>query len=215
MLELTSGTGRLSIPLIKAGAILTCVDISQGMLNILKRKLEVERLEADVICSDVQNLNFDGIFNIAILPFQSFMELVGREKQLNTLRSAFRALLPNGRFYCTMHNPVIRRKTVDGILRGVGTFEFPLGSITVTGFEIGGNPIVKRSQFIECFNKGGELESRMCQSMEFEMIQEETFRDMANQVGFRVKAIFGDYTEADFDSDKSPVMIWELERSEP
>lgn len=28
VLELTSGTGRLSIPLVKAGAILTCVDIS-------------------------------------------------------------------------------------------------------------------------------------------------------------------------------------------
>lgn len=81
VLELTSGTGRLSIPLIKAGAVLTCVDISQGMLKILERKLDAEKLEADVVCADIQSLNFDRVFDTVILPFQSFMELVGREKR--------------------------------------------------------------------------------------------------------------------------------------
>ena len=215
VLELTSGTGRLSIPLIKAGAVLTCVEISQKMLNVLERKLQAEGLSADIRCSDVQFLNFDRAFEIAILPFQSFMELVGREKQLNVLRSTFRALLPKGRFYCTMHNPTVRRKTVDGVLRGVGTFKYPQGSIVVTGFETGGDPVVKRSQYIECFNESGELDKRMLQYMEFEMIEEDTFRQMAIDVGFRVKGIFGDYNENKFDSKTSSVIIWDLERREP
>jgi hypothetical protein len=46
------------------------------------------------------------------------------------------------------------------------------------------------------------------------MIEEETFRDMASQSGFKINAIFGDYAEAEFDPDSSPVMIWELERGE-
>jgi ubiquinone/menaquinone biosynthesis C-methylase UbiE len=215
VLELTSGTGRLSIPLIKAGAVLTCVEISQKMLNVLERKLEAEELNAEICCSDVQFLNFDRAFEIAILPFQSFMELVGREKQLNVLRSTFRALLPKGRFYCTMHNPTVRRKTVDGVLRGVGTFKFPQGTIVVSGFEAGGDPVVRRSQFIECFNESGEFDKRILQYMEFEMIEEDAFRDMAIDVGFKVKAIFGDYHENKFDSKTSPVMIWDLERHEP
>jgi len=40
VLELMSGTGRLSIPLVRAGAVLTCVDLSRGMLDVLQRKLE-------------------------------------------------------------------------------------------------------------------------------------------------------------------------------
>ncbi len=39
VLELMSGTGRLSIPLMEAGAELTCVDRSRGMLDVLSKKL--------------------------------------------------------------------------------------------------------------------------------------------------------------------------------
>jgi hypothetical protein len=49
--------------------------------------------------------------------------------------------------------------------------------------------------------------------MEFELIEENTFREMALEVGFEVKAIFGDYSSAEFDAETSPVMIWELEKS--
>lgn len=210
VLELTSGTGRLSIPLAKAGAVLTCVDISQGMLDVLNGKLQKEKLNARLQCSDVQHLNFVEEFEMSILPFQSFMELVGRGKQLNCLRSVYRALIPQGIFYCTLHNPRIRRSTVDGVLRGVGTFESGSESIVVSGFEMGGAPIVKRSQFIERFDENGQLKSRILQSMEFEMIEEAAFREMALESGFQVSAIFGGYDGQIFDSEKSPVMIWEL-----
>ena len=213
VLELMAGTGRLSIPLIKAGAVLTCVDISQGMLDVLERKLEGQGLEANILCTDVQHLGFDAEFECAILPFQSFMELVGRKKQMNALRSVCRALIPKGKFYCTMHNPAVRRTAVDGILRGVGAFKHGQETIVVSGFETGGEPVVRRSQFIERFNESGQSVSRILQRMEFELIEENTFREMALEVGFEVKAIFGDYSSAEFDAETSPVMIWELEKS--
>ena len=40
VLELTAGTGRLSLPLVQAGVRLTCVDNSQGMLDVLSRKFK-------------------------------------------------------------------------------------------------------------------------------------------------------------------------------
>lgn len=214
VLELTSGTGRLSIPLIKAGAILTCVDISQGMINILERKLKDEGFQANVLCADVQHLDFAGEFEIVILPFQSFLELVGKAKQLNALRSAYRALVPNGRFYCTMHNPIVRRKSVDGVMRGVGTFPCDRGYVVVTGFETGGDPVIQRSQIIERFNRAGQLEARIIQPMRFELIEESNFRKLATEAGFVVKTVFGDYEASKFDAETSPVMIWELEKSE-
>lgn len=85
----------------------------------------------------------------------------------------------------------------------------------MSGFEAGGDPVVRRSQFIECFNESGEFDKRILQYMEFEMIEEDAFREMAIDVGFKVKAIFGDYHENKFDSKTSPVMIWDLERHEP
>lgn len=215
VLELTSGTGRLTIPLARAGAVITCVDISKGMMSVLERKLAAEGLQANLLCADIQHLDFNAEFETAILPFQSFMELVGKEKQMNALRSVHRALKMNGRFYCTMHNPVVRRRTVDGVTRAVGSFKCDTGHIVVTGFETGGDPVVRRSQFIERFNEAGHAESRLLQYMEFELIDEGRFRAMAVETGFLVKAVFGDYSAREYDAETSPVMIWELVKNMP
>ncbi len=40
VLELTSGTGRLSLPLAESGADLTCVNRSADMLSVLSCKME-------------------------------------------------------------------------------------------------------------------------------------------------------------------------------
>jgi len=67
ILELTAGTGRLSIPLLEAGSQLTCVDGSQGMLDVLSRKLEERALKAEVRCADVCDLELPTVYEVAIL----------------------------------------------------------------------------------------------------------------------------------------------------
>ena len=73
VLELTSGTGRLSIPIIEAGVSLACVDSSPEMLAVLRQKLEDKGLSANIYEMDMCNLSlkekFDlirGSFNISI-----------------------------------------------------------------------------------------------------------------------------------------------------
>lgn len=212
VLELTSGTGRLSIPLIEAGANLTCVDISQGMLNLLSEKLHRSNLSARVVCSDVCEMSFHSEFELAIFPFQSFMELVGKEKQTTALEAIFRALEIGGKFICTMHNPAVRSKVVDGVLRIVGHFQKDSDTLVVSGFEQGGRHVVTRHQFFEYFNASGNLEWKRLLRMQFEFIEERDFQEMAERVGFKVLELYGNYDRSDFDSSKSPVMIWVLEK---
>lgn len=212
IVELTSGTGRLSMPLIAAGADLTCIDISQGMLDVLSEKLKDNNYSAKLICADIEHLDLEQQFDLAILPFQSFMELVGEKKQRNTLSSVYRCLLPGGRFFCTMHNPEIRRKTIDSCLRIVGIFPYQDGKLVVSGFEQGGTPVVSRSQFFEFYNKAGELQSKKLLRMEFELIEREQFNRIAIQAGFKINTLYGGYDCSEFESTTSPVMIWELMR---
>src|SRR5574341_112697 len=81
VLELMAGTGRLSLPLIEAGMKLTCVDSSKAMLEVLSRKLKQRGLHADIICADVRRLSLPARFELAILPFQAFMEIIGKADQ--------------------------------------------------------------------------------------------------------------------------------------
>jgi ubiquinone/menaquinone biosynthesis C-methylase UbiE len=42
VLELTAGTGRVSLPLLRAGIDLTCLDSSVAMLEVFRKKLNAE-----------------------------------------------------------------------------------------------------------------------------------------------------------------------------
>jgi len=212
VMELTSGTGRLSIPLIEAGANLTCVDISKGMLDVLSEKLKERNLPARVVCSDICDLDFDSEFELVIFPFQSFMELVGKDKQQTALRAIYRTLEDGGRFICTLHNPAVRKKGVDGVLRIVGTFQKDSGMLVVSGFEQGGNPVVSRHQFFEYFDEAGNQLWKRVLPMQFEFIDKEDFQEMAGSIGFKVTALYGNYDRSEFDPTRSPVMIWMLEK---
>jgi SAM-dependent methyltransferase len=210
ILELMAGTGRLSLPLIEAGAALTCVDSSQGMLDVLSRKLAERGLRADVQCQDVCRLDLPTRFELAILPFQAFMEIVGEESQRAALASVYGCLAPGGRFLCTLHNPAVRRAQVDGLLRLVGRFPAEDGTLVVSGVEQGGSPVVKRLQFFELFGADGRLLWKRLLPMEFAFVERDAFEQMARSAGFRIAGLYGSYDRAPFDPVRSPVMIWEL-----
>ncbi len=212
VLELMAGTGRLSLPLIEAGAKLTCVDSSSAMLEVLSRKLKLSGLQAEVVCADICQLSLPSAFELAILPFQSFMEILGEENQRAALAAVFKCLAPGGRFICTLHNPAIRRKQVDGLLHFVGHFPIESGALVVSGFEQGGNPVVSRQQFFEFFDGAGRLLEKRLLQMKFELIEKEAFEQMAHSQGFRIAQLYGNYGRAPFDPAQSPVMIWILEK---
>ena len=207
VLEIGAGTGRLSVPLLQAGAQLTCLDISTGMLAVLSRKLAALNLDAEVVCGNVCEFDRPDSFDLALFPFQSFMEIVGEENQRAAMRSIASSLRPGGRFICTLHNPSVRRGPVDGALRVVGRFPVSDGSLVVSGFEIGGDPIVNRLQFYELFDKDGVLQSKLLLPMSFELIERESLESMAEQAGFRTVELYGNYDRTPFDPNTSPVLI--------
>jgi SAM-dependent methyltransferase len=213
VLELTAGTGRLSLPLIQAGVQMTCVDGSRGMLDVLSGKLKDCGLDAELVCADVCQLELDTRFALALLPFQSFMEIVGEARQRLALAAISACLVPGGRFICTMHNPSVRRLQVDGVLRIVGRFPTKDDSVVVSGFETGGQPVVNRLQFFEFFGSDGNLVAKQLLPMEFELIEKDHFESMARDAGFVVLDLFGNYDRSAFDAQRSPVMIWVLHKA--
>jgi SAM-dependent methyltransferase len=211
-LELMAGTGRVSIPLLEAGAKLTCVDGSQGMLDVLAAKLARKGLDAEIRCTDVRRMELSTRFELAILPFQAFMELVSEDDQRATLHEVFSCLLPGGHFICTLHNPAVRRACVDGVTRTVGAFPTQGGTLVVSGFEQGGHPIVTRHQFFELYGPDGRLVWKRFIRMEFSLIERGSFEAMARSVGFRVAQLYGTYDRAAFEPATSPFLIWLLEK---
>jgi SAM-dependent methyltransferase len=217
VLELMCGTGRVSVPLLEAGVDLTCVDASEGMLARLEERLRTRKLEARVVRADVRYLDLgEEEFELALIPFHSFSELVSPRDQELALRATHGCLREGGRLICPLHNPAIRARSADGALRLNGSF--PAGDdglLVVSGFETldEGSGVVDRIQLYEFFDASNDLRVKRVLPMRFVLIDRSGFAGLVDAAGFVPVVLYGDYNRGEYLEESSPYMIWVLEKA--
>jgi SAM-dependent methyltransferase len=214
VLELTSGTGRLSLPLIEAGVHLTCLDNSPEMLAILRHKLQCKGLDVPVYEMDASNLTLPEQFDLIIIPFNAFSEITEPAAQRATLASIHSHLADTGRLICTLHNPSIRLRIMDGQINFRGNFAIPgnAGTLVLSSAESydAGTHLVKGAQFYELYNSDGIMQSKRFVGIQFFVHFRETFETLVHSQGYKVMALYGDYERNEFRPEQSLFMIWVL-----
>jgi SAM-dependent methyltransferase len=214
VLELMSGTGRVSVPLIEAGAKLTCVDKSPEMLAILQQKLDQRGLSATLQTVDVCELECDQQFDLILLPFHSFAELLTAAEQGQALDRIYAHLSVSGRFICSLHNPSVRLRSVDGKLhlRGHHPLAQDQGTLLLWSIETYSpeTKLVQGLQFFETYNQRGIMESKRLMEIQFSVLDQTTFESLVQQAGFEILDFYGDYDASPFQANFSPFMIWIL-----
>ncbi len=216
VLELMAGTGRVSLPLIEAGVRLTCTDSSAEMVAILRGKLEQKGLRAEVQQMDVRELHFPGSFDMVIIPFGSFAHLISLEDQRKALEGIRRYLKPGGRFICTLGNPVLREKSVDGQLRLYNRYPLDDGRGRLLlwiqeSFDAEDHQIVNALEFFEEYDARGTLKSKRLMELRFRLLRKADFEELAGACGLAVKAVYGDYSYAEYREESSPFALLVLE----
>jgi SAM-dependent methyltransferase len=214
-LELTSGTGRLSIPLIEAGVKLSCLDSSGEMLAVLRRKLAERGLTAPVYEMDMCSFELGLTFDLILIPFNSFAEIVERDAQEMALRTIRRHLTEGGKFICTFHNPAVRLMKVDGKKYPRGEFALPQGGSRLMLSSVerydAQTQLVEGEQWYEIRGEDGGLKEEWSVGIRFFLHSRESFEGMAEEAGFRVVKVYGNYDRSEYDAGKSPFMIFVLE----
>lgn len=216
VLELMAGTGRLSIPLIEAGVRLICVDNSPAMLAILERKLKERTLCASVYEMDVCKLSLDKEFGLIIIPFHSFSEILAPFDQREALSAVYEHLAKTGRFICTLRNPCVRLKSVDGQIRLIGKYSLDKtkGTLLVWSSEnySANSHVINGLQLYEEYDANGVMLSKRVLEIQFYVHQKDEFEELATSAGFKVVALYGDYSYSVFEENTSPFMIWVLRK---
>jgi ubiquinone/menaquinone biosynthesis C-methylase UbiE len=98
VLELATGTGRVSLPIARAGVPIVGVDSSAEMLAVARRKLEGEpALPLRLVQADMRDFELPGDeFGLAIIPYRSFLHLTAVEDQIACLARVRDHLRPGG-----------------------------------------------------------------------------------------------------------------------
>ncbi len=216
VLELTAGTGRVSIPLLLAGIDLTCVDSSPAMLDILRDKLRTEDLSAEVIQSDLCELSLNRQFDLIFIPFHSFAEITDPTQQRQALSRIHDHLSDEGRFICTLHNPPVRLQSVTRRRRELGNFPLPDGNVLTLSSVENYDPVSKSvsgSQFYDVRCWDGCLLASMTVDLHFCLHSHYDFQSLAEAADFVPVHLYGDYSHGPFEPQTSPFMIWVLRRA--
>ena len=216
VLELTSGTGRVSIPLLREGVDLTCIDHSAGMLALLREKTEKEGLQCNIVVMDMSELSLNERYNLIFIPFNSFSEILDPELQRRVLLRIRTHLADDGEFVCTLHNERVRLQNIDGRPGTLGRFPLSTGGSLVVRYHFNYDNaahIAHGFQYYEIYDQTGRMIGERSLEINFYLFTKNDFESMVRSCGFEVAELYGDYANGKFEEDSSPFMIWTLRKS--
>ena len=112
VLELCCGTGRIAVPLARAGVQITGIDNSSGMLDGFRRHLQEEnvatRARITLVQADIRELALEKRdFSLAIIPFSSLMLVDSLEGQRLAIQCVARHLAHGGLLALDLINPFV------------------------------------------------------------------------------------------------------------
>jgi SAM-dependent methyltransferase len=113
VLELASGSGRVTIPLARTAAVVPCeivgLELAESMLDEASRKRDTlddeARRRVTFVRGDMREWRSDVPFDLIITPCSSLSHLLSVEDQLRTWRAAWENLSPGGRFVADLTMP--------------------------------------------------------------------------------------------------------------
>jgi SAM-dependent methyltransferase len=110
VLELGCGTGRVLIPVARAGGVdIVGLDLSSDMLAVCRQQLQEEpdavRSRVRLVEGDMRDFDLGAQFRIAIIPFRPFQHLLTVEDQLSCLSCIRRHLVEDGTLILDLFNP--------------------------------------------------------------------------------------------------------------
>jgi SAM-dependent methyltransferase len=105
ILELACGTGRVAIPLARAGFQVSGIDIAEAMLGQARSKAVAEDLDVDWIIGDIRNFDLGRRFGLIFIPNNSICHMLTRADFSSTITSVKKHLCPEGRFVIDVFVP--------------------------------------------------------------------------------------------------------------
>ena len=107
VLELGSGTGRLSLALARAGHQVTGIELAEAMYQRALTRLEEEKLSEQVtfLQADMRDFHLAETFDVIIAPFNTLMHAYTLADQDATFARVSEHLAPGGVFAFDLYNP--------------------------------------------------------------------------------------------------------------
>jgi len=215
VLEIGCGTGRITIPIARAGVSIVGMDISRQMLEIANKKALAEGLSIPWIQADMRNFIIKRKkFDLVIIPYRTFLHALTVEEQKATLANIYRILKKGGRliinFFVPDYDYIVKGMPKEPIERKV---DRKSGIVTKTYQDVvfdRYSQVNKTNIYVARWKSGKKLSEK-----KYRFYLRYIFRYEGQHLfelcGYRIAALYGDFDRTAF-GRKSEEMIWVLEK---
>lgn len=219
LLDAGCGTGRVLVPLARAGFTVAGLDISSAMLARAQVRLDAEPellLRAGLWRGDLRTFELDQRFALAFLALNSFLHLVTLEDQRAALARLHGHLLPSGMLLLDLFNPLVGMLAAsEGQLLHEWTRQDPeTGHIVlkfVTHHSDFAAQVVHATFLYDEVDERGAL-NRTIAAFRMRYVSRTELELLLGEAGFVVEALYGNYDLSPY-THESPKLLVVARRS--
>lgn len=215
ILEVACGSGRLLLPLARAGFEVVGIDASPHMLAIARQKFEREGLRAEVREADMRT--FDvldlGQFDLAIVAVKSFAYLTERADQQACLERIAAHLRPGGLLAIDFLNPMpdwvgaATGSVRDDLLQRSAEHGLTVSRVeSVVSTDLAKQVRVIRSAY-EVIDDHGAIVAKRFVEWPYRFTYRFEAELLLERAGFAVQAVHGGYAREPFTSDSKAIVF--------
>src|ERR1700694_978175 len=217
VLELGCGTGRILLPLARAGCTVVGLDNSRQMLARCRAKVAAEPppVQARIALQqhDVRAFDLGATYPLVIAPFRVLQQLPAVEDQVQFLAARARHLPPGGgRFIFDVFNPnfamlaaadgVEREETPEQPLPDGRSFRRAIRIARVRWVD----QVSETELIYYVFAKPGAIAERFVQAFEMRWYLHAELLHLLARAGLRTRAVYGDFARGPL-TDGSPEQV--------
>jgi SAM-dependent methyltransferase len=214
LLELGCGTGRLLLPLARAGYTVTGIDSSPAMLALARERLAGEAVAVQqrvtLFEADMTAFELPGRFALAIISYNTFMHLSPAQKTA-ALQHIHRHLLPGGRLFMDLINPLAaaqtpedRLLTLERVLTEPGTTNLLL-QMASSRVDLDQQVLHITWLYDTSPPAGGSVQRLVVQARYYYLYPHE-LELLLEESGYHLEALYGSYNQVPFSEESDRLL---------
>jgi len=218
VLELGCGTGRIMIPVARAGHEVVGLDLSDNMLDICKEKLKSEPQEVqnriEMARDDMRAFDLGREFPLITTPFRCFQHLITVEDQLACLESIHRHLERDGHLILELFNPSMKYLVDDKRMEEMGEdppFAIPDGRTVLRRWRNSARDFFKQTldaEIIYYVTHPDGREEKLVHSFRMRYLFKYEAEHLLARTGFEVEHLYADFDKSAFGSKDPGELIF-------
>lgn len=206
ILELGCGTGRVLLPIARAGVEITGLDVAADLLGVLREKLAAEdaalRDRVELVEADMSAFDLGRCFAAVLVPYRTFQHLLDPLDQQRALRCIGAHLERGGRLVFNTFDPLaefVRDGFSTPVRRDLDFVAAQTGHRVSVYYSRHADPevqVVEQELVFEEFARDGESLGRQASLLQLRWTPQGEMRYLLERYGFAVEALYGDFNGA-------------------